>query len=355
MSASGKRQKSGSGSSKKRRKLTDDTEDGNLLKTLVRLRAANFAVDPFKKISDQPIYVCKRENKVHDVWKQMIKRNFEAIPVMTHEDKYYGFIEVADIVHYIVEHFGGSKEFTAQNFWEKAAISKEFNEKTVKDLMVAPLSTKNPFKPVNKDYSAFSVVEALAVEPSLHRVPVVDQNRKLWNLVTQWQIVCWLNKNEKLMGDVTKQPIGEDFKKQVVTVLDSSIAKDAFCTMVAEKVHAVAVVDKAGKIIGVLSLRDLKAVGSDLSAFWRLDQTVHNFLEKVKKDFPNSRPRSVVTTTTKESLGSLLEKLEQNKIHRVFVVDEQKKPIGVVALKDILGMLLEIGTESGLIAAQADA
>eukprot|EP00457_Paulinella_chromatophora_P010423 gb/GEZN01010525.1/.p1 GENE.gb/GEZN01010525.1/~~gb/GEZN01010525.1/.p1 ORF type:complete len:335 (-),score=59.08 gb/GEZN01010525.1/:204-1208(-) len=330
-------------SAPKRRKITDEKETGSLLKTLVKLRAANFALDPSKKISEQPIYVCKRENRVRDVWKQMIKRNFEAIPVMTHEDKYHGFIDMYDIVSYIVSHFGGEDVFESQDFWEKCEASKDFNEKTVRDLMVAPLSTKNPFKPVDKNYSAFAVVEALAVEPSLHRVPIVDSNRTLWNLVTQFQVVQWLNKNKSLLGELRDIPIGEDFKKEVVTVPETIMAKKAFSKMVNNKVSAVALVDAAGKISGVLSLRDLKAVGADLHSFWRLDQTVHNFIEKVKKDFPDSRPRGVVTITCKDSIGTLLDKLEANKIHRVFVVNDKKEPIGVVSLKDVLAMLLDIG------------
>ena len=42
-----------------------------------------------------------------------------------------------------------------------------------------------------------------------------------------------------------------------------------------------AVVDKAGKLVGNLSIRDLKLIGADVTMFWRLQQTVKNFLDKV--------------------------------------------------------------------------
>jgi hypothetical protein len=90
----------------------------------------------------------------------------------------------------------------------------EFNEKTVADLMRAPLSRRNVFvsaplpvasvrctakpaplsavvcqHPVSRGYSAWSVLEALAREPGLHRVPVVDRvTREMYNFVTGSQV-----------------------------------------------------------------------------------------------------------------------------------------------------------------------
>ena len=45
--------------------------------------------------------------------------------------------------------------------------------------------------------------------------------------------------------------------------------------------QGVAVVDKEARLAGNLSIRDLKLIGHDAAMFWRLQQTVKNFLDKV--------------------------------------------------------------------------
>lgn len=51
--------------------------------------------------------------------------------------------------------------------------------------MQHPLTRRNPFHPVTRGYSLLFALELLAREEDLHRVPVVDSERKLINLITQ--------------------------------------------------------------------------------------------------------------------------------------------------------------------------
>ena len=55
----------------------------------------------------------------------------------------------------------------------------------VKDIMQHPLSRKNPFHPVRTGYSLLFALELMAKEEELHRVPIVDGERNLVNLITQ--------------------------------------------------------------------------------------------------------------------------------------------------------------------------
>ena len=67
-------------------------------------------------------------------------------------------------------------------------------------------------------YSALAVVEALARERGLHRVPVIDSNRRIVNLVTNSQVLKYLNDNIDLLGSVlikTLDACGNRFLKPV--------------------------------------------------------------------------------------------------------------------------------------------
>lgn len=51
-----------------------------------------------------------------------------------------------------------------------------------------------------------------------------------------------------------------------------------------QAITGVAVVDDTGKLRGNLSLRDLKAMSTDARFFWRLYQTVENYIVKLKRE-----------------------------------------------------------------------
>ena len=153
-------------------------------------------------------------------------------------------------------------------------------------------------------YSALAVVEALARERGLHRVPVIDSNRRIVNLVTNSQVLKYLNDNIDLLGSVlikTLDACGNRFLKPVsvqpqrdrgesngllpvgfrltallsfvfacpalvhppsfsfpvsLTVDEETAAIDAFQLMVTKDVDGLAICNKEGRLRGNISLRD---------------------------------------------------------------------------------------------------
>lgn len=141
--------------------------------------------------------------------------------------------------------------------------------------------------------------------------------------MTQSQCVRWLAKHLDLLGAKKRKPVAlcPHFFKDVISVKEDTQAIEAFETMVDQNIQVryciahrrtvahngcqlanrdahtrthdrlcllsamfqgVAVVDADGKLVGNLSIRDLKLIGHDAAMFWRLQQTVKNFLEKVR-------------------------------------------------------------------------
>jgi len=48
------------------------------------------------------------------------------------------------------------------------------------------------------------------------------------------------------------------------------------------------------------------------------------------------RPRFVVSAKMNDTLEQVIQKLVEHKIHRLYVIDDDHKPVGVISLKDIL-------------------
>jgi len=319
--------------------ITSFPTDDKFLRLLVSTKA------DLVRPSDNKIFVAQRTDNIVEVWKGLVAHNFLSCPVLQKtKHRYYGFIDMWDIVRYVVDFFGTTDDQLLRNSedWIKlASAHEEFMKKTVNDIMQYPLTKRNPFFPIHAGFSLFSSIEALAKEKNLHRVPIIDTDRKLVTVITQSQIVKLLGKNMDILGERKNKPVVmmDRFVEDVYTVHEDSIAMDAFRLMVEREVSGLAVIDNDGKLTGTISVRDLKAISVDTRMFWRLYQTVKNFLLKIRKENNETggdRPRSVVTVKSGDSLQTVVQKLAENDIHRIFIADEHKKPLGVISLKDVL-------------------
>jgi len=54
----------------------------------------------------------------------------------------------------------------------------------------------------------------------------------------------------------------------------------------------------------------------------------------------NGAPVAPIVVRPDDLLDTVMEKLKMHKIHRVYIVNEDGEPVGVVALKDILELLV---------------
>lgn len=313
--------------------------DDKFLRLLVNIKAD--VVRP----ADNKIFVANRTDNIVDVWKGLVAHNFLSCPVLQKtKHRYYGFIDMWDILKYVVDFFGTKDDQLLRNSddWIKlVSAHDEFMKKTVNDIMKYPLTKRNPFFPIHSGFSLFSAIEALAREKNLHRVPIVDADRKLITVITQSQIVQILNKHLDSFGERKNKPVAmmDRFFEDVYTIHEDAVAMDAFKMMVEREVSGLAVIDTDGKLTGTISVRDLKAISVDARMFWRLYQTVKNFLLKIRKENNETggdRPRSVVTVRSSDTLETVVKRLAEHDIHRIFIVDELKKPIGVISLKDVL-------------------
>lgn len=83
----------------------------------------------------------------------MIEHRFLSVPVLQKtEHKYYGVLDLHDIVRHLVNHFEkigpSSTKMSEEAFWAEAKEAEAFGDVTVNDVMQYPLTRKNPFHPV---------------------------------------------------------------------------------------------------------------------------------------------------------------------------------------------------------------
>eukprot|EP00052_Salpingoeca_macrocollata_P004327 m.40689 g.40689 ORF g.40689 m.40689 type:complete len:339 (-) comp14141_c0_seq1:32-1048(-) len=294
------------------------------------------------------IFVCEREDNVLDVFKGMVKHRFLSVPVLSKtEHKFFGSVDMADIVTHVVKKFNKEDLRGEEKFWQQMTEANSFKDVKVKDIIRHPVSYANPYKPVEKGYSMMYACELLAREKELHRLPVVDENHKIINLITQSKVVEFMNANKDLLGEFANKPLAKcpSTLKPVVSVNKNTPAIDAFSKMLEQHVSGVALVDDVGTLVGGLSLRDLKVMGTGLQSFWRMYGTAENFEKWLRTDEEaRGGKRKLLYVLPSATVGEVLSLLNEHKSHRFIIVESEKKlrPTGVVSLKDILVELLGI-------------
>jgi CBS domain-containing protein len=273
-------------------------------------------------LKEKSIITFQRTDSLSHVMKTLSEHNILSAPVVTQVGAYYGFIDMLDVVRFVTDLVG--ENIMTKHDFDLEKID-EFKSATVQHLMKYPISKKNPFHPVSTSQSLLSVIEILAT--GVHRVPVINESNEIKHLVTQSSVIKFIKDHLEILGAVRKKKIHEtDFGIQyVVSVLHNEAAIDAFKLLKICNVSGLAIVDDNGSLIGVISARDIKRISSTAAWISRLFKPVSEFVQ--------NKP---VVVRPDDTLEHALVKCVEYDIHRVFVVNEQLEPVGVISLTDIL-------------------
>ncbi|KAL4431250.1 hypothetical protein ABPG75_006506 [Micractinium tetrahymenae] len=185
------------------------------------------------------------------------------------------------------------------------------------------------------------------------------------HIVSQSDMLRFLHKHQAQLGSTllgsTLQQLGLQGKRVLCVPADLAVI-DALAGMVDARVPAVAVIDseESGRLVGNLSISDLR--GLQPSHFEQLGEPVGDFLRdggwregarwqgasllggvavkfgiKSPESLPHEPPLAVCRLDS--TFGEVLALLAGRHLHRLFVVDGEGRPVGVVSLTDILSLL----------------
>ena len=145
------------------------------------------------------------------------------------------------------------------------------------------------------------------------------------------------------IGDFTS--ISDNLNKPTITVFEDATVLSAFEAMVKNKVTAVPVVDASHKVTGMISLSDIKTLGSSLEFFRALGDDVVSYQKLVDNSrgfAPGRTPRPHAVVCVKEDpLIDVLELFNFFKVHHVAVIDNDGKPLGVISTFDVMKFVFE--------------
>jgi len=206
-----------------------------------------------------------------------------------------------------------------------------FFSKKVGDLM--DYSSRDRFKAVLEEDDIFTVMEILG--HGTHRVAIVNVLSDIQNLITQSDVVRLIAANTHLLGDAAKRTVQElgflnnVFPNKLVALNANEVALNSFKIMNTMKVGAAPILNEQGQFIGTLSVSDLKSLA--YGSFESLLTTTADFSRK----HAGSNIPSPIVCAPNDSVSYVLGLISQSRVHRVWVLDQNQHPVGVISLTDI--------------------
>jgi len=221
----------------------------------------------------------------------------------------------------------------------------------------------------------------------VHRLAMFDSNGQITNVVSQSDMIRFLfNHLEDLgaLADTTVTDLGfVSGTSGVVTVRPETPALDAMVLMEERGISAVAVTNTAGAIIGNFSVSELRTIMAEhfgslalpVGEFLALEHGTEYAGYAIQRDGSSSPSaatagsspppssagfefvkhrdmrrrdshpgaevgQELITCSPDSSLAEVLDKLVHNRLHRVYICDENVAPVGVITLTDILRKLV---------------
>lgn len=312
-----------------------------------------------------------KNTTVLDAARILKKENFLSAPVFDLEMKYFvGVLDVHDIARWVALGYSLEKAYKDHDF-----ESWSFAQGTVMDILEQSPKSRRIFI-MESNQSLESAMKILSFRD--HRMLVSNSNskeggrvlvpqlseegtlrytevetQKQYALLTQSDVVRYIaNNRSKLPGSLMElfhKPLRDlglvDMSahgEATLTISKEELVIDALLKMFDEGVTALAVVEKPrGELVHNLSGSDLRGLSPEMMKLLLQKRiSVEAFLKEVRHQ--SNRPKHAISVTANNNLNDVIDKIVASKIHRVWVVDKDSKPIGIVSLTDIITVALGI-------------
>jgi len=240
-------------------------------------------------------------------------------------------IDIVDLVAY--------SKLKLENIKDPKKVE-EFLSKELSTL--SDISNMNPFQTLPQRKSLRRAITILS-HPRHHRVWLEDNDNKLVGVISQSKAAEILLDHKDALLETMKSPIKVLFPeaRQVISVFYKDSLLSAFVKIQETRVSGLAVVDEDFTLRGNISATDLKyGDWSDPMSFLNeLEGSIEDFINtKQGKHFAKGQHQfKPVVATPDEPLQNVMQKTRENKVHRVYVVDNKHKPQYVLSLSDMIG------------------
>jgi CBS domain-containing protein len=266
-----------------------------------------------------------------DSFSTLIQAKILSAPVFDAEKKeYIGFLDLRDLVSYVIhaEKAKANKHFCLKDIVANVPLVSDV------EVTISYLARRHRIQMVSQDSTLYDVAKLLCTR--LHRVPVIGDDGKIVNIVSQSVIIKHISQHLKDLSGFAGL-IVKDVKvgsSPVLQVKSETSAITAFDLLDTHGRFGIAVTGQEDAILTQTCAGDLKLWLQKPSS-QLLDLPVMKFLQIIRANDDDIQV-PVLATSEKDTLSHVIQKLEATRQHRIYVVDAKFTPNRVISLTDLL-------------------
>jgi len=280
------------------------------------------------------------DDSLHHVLEKMRKHGITSAPVTDKEMNLLGTVDMGDVVHtalFISKSSGPKFPFSLDTPQFDGAIFSNYKVGNImKDL-------NEVAKPVSKSDTLLHIATEFA--KGFHWLPVKESGT-IVNIVSQSDLVHFLSMHTLSFSSMSHRTVAElgIGLGQVVRVNVKASTLIALRLFYEIGITGIAVVDDNNHLIGNFSSTDLQNITNEK---FRYGLPFNEFLQMVHSEHyvemkcPMYTTKEPLAIKLSSSIEAVLLRMSLEKVHRLYIVDDQMTLTGVITLTDIIQCLLQ--------------
>jgi len=306
---------------------------------------------PFDQIpSENGTFVVNSETSALECLILLQRERILCLPVMDVEqtDQIVGLIDVMDICSFVVTLYDRTKGIENQIhalFSFDRVFSQILEGRKASEVM--NYSGNNYCVPLKHTSSMRKVLNLISHDTT--RVPIVrfpsklkctGSKQKLLKFITRTDILQFITLNYQLFAPHFETSIQDSgvLTYDIHTVPTTKIAIDCFRDIAFNHISAVGVINEDGILVDNLSARDIRLIMDDPQDTIQLPIGI--FLEK-------KQVSGFVTCKADQSMRHACNLMMESLTHRVWLVDDNGLPVGVLSLSDVVRYIQDLPKTHG--------
>jgi len=306
--------------------------------------AASLATEPVSKlIADKKWLISvSKEDSIATVLDVLNKYNITSVPVYDPKAKH--FVALASSM--MIMSFVAFDTYFKRH--KKEQITFQVNlpdlSRPIIDLLYSPHGRSEfhgPAMSITIDDRATLRQVLETFSQGIHRVMVGDGTPEKTKMLSQVDVILFLLDKYGQLPAASRKSLDElglvlqhRLLNKIVAMSVKNSAVEGFRKIYRQGVSAIAILSDDDKLVGTLSASDVRGLTPD-----NVNLVLQPVLEFLSKKYPNPRPP--VTLSRNDTLKEVMEKIIMGKVHRVWIVDANNRPIGVVTLSDVIRIVFE--------------